>query len=400
MLAVLPSMTARLSRRRLVLGAALAPACAPRAVRAARAACPDWPLWSAYAARFIQADGRVIDDPHQTRHTTSEGQAYSLFFALVANERERFDTLLDWTDRHLTQGELGQRLPAWRLGRHDDGDRKLLDANAAADADLWLAHTLFEAARLWREPRYRALAVRLLALLRERAVVDVPGFGLTVLPGPLGFKLEGGALRLNPSYLAVHQLRGLAREDPSGPWDAMAAGTPRLLTAVARHALVPDWVLYSEKLGWHVDAASPPLGSDDAIRSYLWAGLLHADDPLKTPLMHATRGMAALLQAGTELPQQVRTDTGAPQGAAPAGFSAALLPWLLSGQRPWLLTVQQERLRSLSTDGKRWPPGCTGGLVGQPPTCYDQALALFGTGFIEGRYSFDRLGRLVTPWAG
>lgn len=386
----------RLSRRRLVLAAALAPACTPLA---AREACPGWPLWSAYVQKFVQDDGRVIDDQHQTRYTTSEGQAYSLFFALVANDRGRFDTLLQWTDRHLAQGELGDRLPGWRWGRHDDGRWTLLDANAAADADLWLAHTLFEAARLWREPRHRTLATRLLARIREQEVVEVPGLGPTVLPGPLGFRLDGGVLRLNPSYLAVHQLRGLAREDASGPWDAIAAGTPKLLAAIAPRGFVPDWTLYADKLGWHVDASSPPLGSWDAIRCYLWAGLLHADDPLKARLMHLTRGMAALLQSGKELPQQVRTDTGAPQGAAPAGFSAALLPWLQSGQRPWLQTGQLERLRSLSAGGLRWPAGCTAGLVGQPPTYYDQALALFGTGFIEGRFAFDRAGRLTVAWA-
>ncbi|WP_157271544.1 cellulose synthase complex periplasmic endoglucanase BcsZ [Azohydromonas aeria] len=381
--------------RRHLLAAALGGACGSAA--AARR-CAGWPLWSAFAGRFIQADGRVIDDQHQTRYTTSEGQAYVLFFALVANERERFDTLLRWTDRHLAQGALGERLPGWRWGRHDDGEWKLLDANAAADADLWLAHTLFEAARLWRAPRHRELAQALLALIRDQEVVELPGFGPTLLPGPLGFQLDGGAVRLNPSYLALHQLRALAREDASGPWDTIAAGMPRLLAAVAPRGLVPDWVRHSERLGWHAADDSPPLGSWDAIRAYLWAGLVHPGDPLRPALLHATRGMAALLQAGTELPRQVRTDTGQALGSAPAGFSAALLPWLRATGRTRLLAAQQARLRALSADGEAWPAGCPGGLIGQPPTYYDQALALFGTGAVEERFAFDVQGRLVPAW--
>ena len=44
-----------------------------------------WTQWQAYAEHFIQPDGRVVDIT-AGRRSTSEGQAYSLFFALVARE--------------------------------------------------------------------------------------------------------------------------------------------------------------------------------------------------------------------------------------------------------------------------------------------------------------------------
>ena len=45
-----------------------------------------WTLWESYAERFINGDGRVIDFDAKDR-TTSEGQSYAMFFALVANDR-------------------------------------------------------------------------------------------------------------------------------------------------------------------------------------------------------------------------------------------------------------------------------------------------------------------------
>ena len=50
--------------------------------------CKDrqWKLWNAYAARFVDAQGRVFD-PRASQTTTSEGEAYAMFFSLVANDR-------------------------------------------------------------------------------------------------------------------------------------------------------------------------------------------------------------------------------------------------------------------------------------------------------------------------
>src|SRR5882672_1119580 len=63
-------------------------------------------LWLAYQARFISSDGRVID-PQKGGWTTSEGQSYALFFALVDNDRALFEKLLSWTTSNLGGGDLG-----------------------------------------------------------------------------------------------------------------------------------------------------------------------------------------------------------------------------------------------------------------------------------------------------
>lgn len=372
-------------------------------------ACRAWPLWQGFLDKFAQADGRVIDDQFQTRYTTSEGQAYALFFCLVNDDRPRFDTLLRWTETHLAGGSLQARLPGWRWGRDDRGEWRLIDSNPASDADLWLAHTLFEAARLWQAPAYRDTAQALLRQVQDTAVVQLPGFGAMLLPAPAGFA-QDGAWRLNPSYLPLHQLRAFTREDPQGPWAKLAGHTVSMLEAVTHPTgFAPDWVAYAPPRGWHATDTSPALGSYDAIRVYLWAGLVHPSDPLRPALLSAVRGMRNWLARGEAgPPQQVRTDSGQGQGLmpGPVGFSGALLPYLNATGRSALRARQAQRVATALRHGapQPAPAGCSGGAtavasawVGESPTYYDQVLCLFGVGAVEGRYRFTADGTLQRP---
>ena len=73
---------------------------------------PTWPaLYQSYVRAFLDNQIRVIDRDTGDR-TTSEGQAYAMFFALVANDRSRFDGLLRWTELNLAAGDLTAQLPA------------------------------------------------------------------------------------------------------------------------------------------------------------------------------------------------------------------------------------------------------------------------------------------------
>ena len=108
-------------------------------------------LWDSYSTRFIDSQGRVFD-PMGDQHTTSEGQAYAMFFALAGNDRAHFDRVLNWTQANLAQGDLQSHLPAWLWGKDPNGIWKTLDANPASDADVWMAYTLLEAGRLWTSP--------------------------------------------------------------------------------------------------------------------------------------------------------------------------------------------------------------------------------------------------------
>lgn len=351
------------------------------------AANADWPLWQAYAAHFIQRDGRVVEFSADSR-TTSEGQAYALFFALAANDHTRFEKILRWTETNLADGALSKNLPAWLWGRDPKGAWKILDANAASDADLWLSYTLLEAGRLWKQKQYAALGEQLLAQILSREVVDLPNLGPALLPGPNGFALKKSQWRLNLSYTPLPILRRFGDLQPNGPWQRLAETTVYLAQAASTHALAPDWLAYDAQLGVIADPVKGPLGSYDAIRVYLWAGMTDERDPLSAPLRNAVAGMALLMHRSHSIPETVNTVTGEAFGQGPIGFSAAVLTYLNALSEKDLLAQHNARLSAARHQG----------LVGETPLYYDQNLAMFGTGWYERRFRFDVRGYLVTSW--
>jgi len=135
----------------------------------AATAC-SWPAWDRFKAELVSVDGRVIDPSDERLITTSEGQSYALFFALVGNDRQAFAQLLRWTTNNLAEGDLARHLPAWLWGRNRQQQWQVLDTNNASDADLWIAYSLLEAGRLWDEPAYTQLGQRLLWRIAAQTV--------------------------------------------------------------------------------------------------------------------------------------------------------------------------------------------------------------------------------------
>jgi endoglucanase len=363
----------------LTLAATLAATCPPQ----------PWPLFRAYTARFVSADGRAID-PSERHRTVSEGQAYLLFLALAAGDRPLFERALRWTEANLARGDLAANLPAWLWGRDGRGRWRVLDENAAADADLWMGYALVEAGRLWRAPRYEALGRALLANVVRLEVAELPGLGPMLLPAPRGFVLEQGrAWRLNPSYLPPQLARGLAAAGVPGPWEALVAAQLRMLREASRDGDVPDWTVWRGGR-FHPDPVAGHVASYDAIRVHLWVGMLDEGDPLHPAFLAATAGPARRLAARREVPERVDLATGAANGEAPPGFLAALLPDALArGDGGGAASLRSALARARS-----------GRLYGDPPAYYDQNLALFALGFAEGRFRFGADGRLRPTWEG
>ena len=104
-----------MTRRSLLRAGALSGLAAvlPARVLAAPLQCGAWPLWDAFVAKHIQPDGRVVDFLNPDQRSTSEGQSYALFFALVNNDAVLFDKVLGWTRHNLCAGRPDLNLPAW-----------------------------------------------------------------------------------------------------------------------------------------------------------------------------------------------------------------------------------------------------------------------------------------------
>lgn len=346
---------------------------------------PTWPaLYQSYVRAFLDNQIRVIDRDTGDR-TTSEAQAYAMFFALVANDRSRFDGLLRWTELNLAAGDLTAQLPAWLWGR-DSSDRwGVLDTNAAADADVWMAYVLLEAGRAWNDQRYTAIGRSLAKRIAAEEVADIGGIGPVLMPAPKGFR-QDDAIRLNASYLPLQVFVGLGHLLPDGPWERIAQRISILVSASAPHGFATDWVDFAPGRSFSASDA----GSYDAIRVYLWAGMLDPAAPGRDAILRSLSGMADWLRKNAAPPEKVRRDGSVEVPNGPVGFSAALLPYLSAIGEKKLADAQSGRLRS-ALDSRT-------GLYGRPSKYYDQNLALFALGWTERRFWFDSSGTLRTWW--
>ncbi|WP_190286326.1 cellulose synthase complex periplasmic endoglucanase BcsZ [Cupriavidus cauae] len=373
---------------RALLGAALLTA----SLGCAAASCP-WPAWDSFKRDTISADGRVIDASTPQQTTVSEGQAYALFFALVANDRPTFERLLAWTENNLAEGDLASRLPAWIWGKREAADGKpeswgVLDANPASDADLWIAYALLEAGRLWQERRYTALGTVIARQVVRQETALLPGLGRTLLPGPMGFHPSPTMWRLNPSYVPPQLMRRFAALWPQQPeWAQLLSSSARLLLDTAPRGFSPDWVEYhaGAKPGFRPDQQTQAEGAYNAIRVYLWAGMLAPQDPLRAPLLKTYRPMADYTIAHGHPPERVDTRSGTVgPNSGNGGFSAAVAPYLSALGEAAAAQRQVERMRKLAAE--------------QPLGYYSQVLALFALGHLDGLYRFEADGALTPAW--
>lgn len=340
-----------------------------------QAAC-QWPAWEQFKQEYVSAEGRVIDPSDPRKITTSEGQSYALFFALAANDRQAFASLLNWTQNNLAAGSLGENLPAWLWGKKSETEWTVLDSNSASDSDVWIAWSLLEAGRLWKNDDYSATGKALLAKIVEDEVVKVPGLGLMLLPGRVGFA-EATRWRFNPSYLPPQVAQYFSRF--GAPWTTLRDTNLKLLMETAPKGFSPDWVSYDKTQGWQLKAADV-VGSYDAIRVYLWVGMMHDGDPQKARLLKRFNAMAAQTVKQGVPPEKVAIATGKVTGDGPVGFSASLLPFLQNRDA-------QAALRQRVADHF---PGAD--------AYYNFVLTLFGQGWDQHRFRFSARGELLPDW--
>jgi endoglucanase len=360
-----------------------------------RAAQP-WPLWEQYQAKFMDAQGRVIDHKNGDR-TTTEGEAYAMFFALVDDDRPRFDKLLSWTEQNLAAGDLTLHLPAWSWG-HDKDGWHVLDAHPAADADLWMAYTLCEAGRLWHDDRYAKLGEVMAARIAQQEVVLTTSAGTTLIPGAQGFHPDATTWYVNPSYMPPELLAYFAKRDAQAPWGQVMDGLTDLVGS--QGGFVMDWMV-TDRNGVHPTAWPPLLdngqknpaaaiGSYDAIRMYLWVGMADPHTRGVKELLAQMHGMELYLHSHVTPPLKVDSTGKVLDPDAPAGFSAAVIPYLHSLGLKADEKAQNDRLAATKDAGS--------GLYGTGGDYYDQNLALFATGWNEQRFRFESDGRLKPRW--
>lgn len=347
--------------------------------------CEPWQGWQMFKNHFISDDGRVIDLGSKQNITTSEGQSYALFFALVANDKAAFDNILDWTQENLSEGDLSTRLPAWQWGENSDKTGEILDSNPASDSDLWIAYSLSQAAILWDERRYSILAAVMAQRIMREETAYISGLGLTLLPAPAGFEFKNDTYKLNPSYSPLFIYQQFSKLYPHSPWQQLHEGSAKLILDTAYKGVSPDWVMYSPAKGFYYDKKVSDLGSFNAIRVYLWASMMAEDAPYKKELTAQFLPFLEDIKKRGYVPLNTYATSGKTQKRGPLGFNAALLPLLASQANDSLvMAIQQKLMVDKSFTQTRY---------------YDSVLNLFGNSALNKRFSITADGTLKPMWS-
>lgn len=332
-----------------------------------------WDKWEAFKESNVNESFRVVDYSDSRRITTSEGQSYAMFFALVAGDKDSFEKLLKWTENNLADGDITKHKPSWLWGRHGSS-WGVIDSNNAADSDMWIAYCLLEAGRLWNRPDYTDKGRAMMNLLKND-VRYVKGLGKVLLPGYKGFEQEN-FVTLNPSYYPVFIMRRFALEDPD--WGDVVEGTVRSLVRSAPRGYAPDWVRFDRQGKVIAEKGDDyVLGSYNAIRTYMWAAMMSPADPARDVLVRQFEPFAKLTRETNMPPEKINIVTGERKGYGSPGFAACVLELLGKGPT-------QDYLRTVIENDP---------IIGE--NYYRNTLLIYAIGFDRGLYRFDRDGHLI-----
>jgi endoglucanase len=221
-----------------------------------------------FLKRYVQPDGRVVRID-QGGDTVGEGQAYGMLLAAAIGDQRRFDEIWAWTQNNLRRPD-GLLEFLWRDGR-------VVDPQAASDADLDASRALLLAGCRFHQPALRAQAIQIAnAILKEE--VALVGGAPVLTAGPWAIT---PTVTIDPSYFSPATYAALLTATGDGRWAQLAASsraiTHALMTGSSR--LPPDWAVMEGgrpvPIGEPSDPQLKPKFSFDAVRTLV----RYAEDP-------------------------------------------------------------------------------------------------------------------------
>lgn len=230
--------------------------------------------WTKYKMKFMNKDGRVIDNSLGDV-TTSEGQSYALLRSVWIDDKDTFDLVWKWTKT--TMKRPNDHLFGWKWGKRTDGTYGFFEnggENSASDADSDIALALILASRRWDDKTYQTDADNILADLWKVETAQAGGKRYLIAGN---WSQDPNRIIINPSYFAPYSWRIFAHVDKKHDWNSLISPAYELLTHVGTApldgdkgvGLPPDWVAVDKQTGQlsatHLDKLSTNY-SYDAIR--------------------------------------------------------------------------------------------------------------------------------------
>ena len=170
--------------------------------------------WQAYKAKFVDTNGRIIDDGNGGI-SHSEGQGYGLLLAFLADSRADFEQIWSFTHTELLLRDDG--LVAWKWD--PAASPHVTDLNNAVDGDILIAYALAKAGTAWNRPDFTQAAATLAQAIGKTAIKTHEGKQL-LMPGTSGFGAadRGDGPVVNLSYLVLEAFPELKRLAPDADW--------------------------------------------------------------------------------------------------------------------------------------------------------------------------------------
>jgi endo-1,4-beta-D-glucanase Y len=315
--------------------------------------------WEAYRSRFVQPDGRVMDNANgDISH--SEGQGYGLLLALGAEDRGTFEKIWSFTLTEFLIRDDGLAVWKWDPA----ASPHVTDRNNATDGDILIAYALGRAGVLWKEDRYLKAAQRLAAAIGKTAI-GRDGDTLFLLPGASGFgaddRPDGPVVNL--SYWIYEAFPVLASLAPEYDWSAVwRRGLVLLQQATTGKAKLPaDWISIRARAQLRTADGLPPEFGYNSLRIPLYllrAGMTDMDwlRVVNQRWKTGSEGVAVVNVLTGEVRERL-TDQG--YVAMSAALSCALdgtpIPAGLKTFQPQLYYPATLYLLSMSLVGEKYP---------------------------------------------
>jgi endoglucanase len=224
--------------------------------------------WQAYQARFVEENGRVVDNANgDISH--SESQGYGLLLAFAADDKGAFEKIWTFTRTEFLIRDDGLAVWKWEPGAKPH----VTDRNNASDGDILIAYALAKAGAAWNNPGYTTAAQKLAKAIGKNAI-GRNGGAVFLLPGTQGFgpddRPDGPVINL--SYWIFEAFPVLAALAPEYDWAGIGReGLVLLRQATSGRAGMPaDWLSIKSRMQTRPAEGFPPEFGYNSLRIPLY----------------------------------------------------------------------------------------------------------------------------------
>ncbi|CAG22177.1 glycosyl hydrolase family 8 [Photobacterium profundum] len=195
-------------------------------------------LWSFYKQKFVNQQGRVIDNGNESI-SHSESQGYGMLMAEFFNDHQSFKQIWHWTE-----GKLQRHNDALFSWKWQQKTPHIPDPNNASDGDIFIAWALLKADKKWPGNEYDLDAKAIINELASSHIISIDK-EYALLPARQGFQTPQYTV-VNPSYWVYPAFNDFAIQN--NIWTDLNQSGRNILdkNQFGQYQLPSDWLEFGE----------------------------------------------------------------------------------------------------------------------------------------------------------